>query len=436
MNILDKNWKTTYKNKITDVARAVEKIGKSDYVVLGHAAGIPQEVTREILRQKDKFENLTVFHMLGLGEGEHMFPETKGHVRHLTNFVGGNSRKAIEENRGDFLPCFFFEVPEMMKRGHIPVDVAVIQVSPPDENGLCSFGISCDYTKPAAEMAKVVIAEVNDKMPYVGGDNFIHMDKIDYIIPTSNDLYEIPLPKIGEVERAIGKHCASLIEDGSTLQLGIGAIPDAVLMFLSDKKDLGIHTEMFSDGAVELVKSGVINGSQKTLLPGKMVATFLMGSRKLYDFANNNPIVELYPVDYVNDPFVVANNDKMISINSCIEVDLMGQINSETMGLRQFSGTGGQVDYVRGAARAKGGKSIIAIPSTAAKGKLSRIVPFLKEGSAVTTSRNDVDYIVTEYGIAPLRGKTLRQRAENLIAVAHPDFREMLKEEYNRRFNL
>ena len=314
------------------------------------------------------------------------------------------------------------------------MDVAVNQVSYPDSEGNCSFGLSCDYTKAAAEKARLVIAEMNENMPYVEGDNKIHISRLDYIIPTNLALPEIPLPKITDVEKAIGRNCASLIEDGSTLQLGIGAIPDAVLLFMGDKKDLGIHTEMFSDGVIDLVESGVVNGSKKTLHPGKLVATFLMGTRRLYDFVDKNACVEMRPVDYVNDPRVIAQNEKMVSINSCIEVDLMGQVASETIGLKQFSGTGGQVDYVRGAAWSAGGKSIMAMPSTAAKGKASRIVPFLAQGAAVTTSRNDVDYVVTEYGIARLKGKTLKQRARALIAVAHPDFRPMLEEEYQKRF--
>lgn len=426
-------WKETYKDKITDAAEAIRAIRNGDYVIFSHAAGVPQEVTRELMAHKEDFRDVRIYHMLSIGPGEYLAPEAEGHFRHITNFVGGNSRQAIAENRADFFPCYFYEVPGLIGES-IPADVAVVQVSPPDKDGFCSFGVSCDYTKPAAEKAAIVIAEVNDQMPYVEGDNKIHLSKLDYIIPCSNPLFEIPAPKITEVEREIGRYCASLIEDGSTLQLGIGAIPDAVLLFLKDKKDLGIHTEMFSDGVVELVEAGVITGKKKTLHPGKLVSTFLMGSRRLYDFVDKNPDVAMYPVNYVNDPCVIAQNEKMISINSCIEVDLMGQVASETIGLKQFSGTGGQVDYVRGVAMATGGKSIMAMPSTAAKGKMSRIVPLLAEGAAVTTSRNDVDYVVTEYGIAHLKGKTLRQRAESLINIAHPDFREELWKTFNQRF--
>ncbi len=427
------NWKEQYTAKITAAEKAIEAIKDNNYVVFSHAAGIPQEVPKALMAQKDKFHNVYIYHMLSLGPGEYMAPEAEGHFRHITNFVGANSRTAIAENRADFMPCFFYNVPKLFDNA-IPVDVAVIHVSQPDAEGFCSFGVACDYTKPAAEKARIIIAEINDQMPYIGGENKIHISKFDYIIPCSNPLPEVPRPKITDVEKEIGRHCASLIADGDTLQLGIGAIPDAVLLFLTAKKDLGIHTEMFSDGVLDLVESGVVTGKRKALHPGKLVATFLMGTRRLYDFVNNNPDVELYPVDYVNDPCTVAKNECIISINSCIEVDLMGQVASETIGLKQFSGTGGQVDYVRGTAMACNGKSIMAMPSTAARGTASRIVSVLAEGAAVTTSRCDVDYVVTEYGVAQLKGKTLKQRAENLIRIAHPNFREALQQEFNKRF--
>lgn len=426
-------WKEIYKDRFVTAEEAVRAIEDGDRVVFGHAAACPQIVPSEMVAQKGRLHNVGIYHMLTLNNGVYLTPETEGHFRHITNFVGSNSRQAVADDRADFLPVFFYEIPQLFDSIY-PVDVAVIQVSCPDNEGNYSFGLACDYTKAAAEKARLVIAEMNENMPYVYGDNLIHMSRLDYVISTKEPVPEIPLPTITEVEKAIGRYCASLIEDGSTLQLGIGAIPDAVLMFMGDKKDLGIHTEMFSDGVIALVESGVINGSKKTLHPGKLVATFLMGTRRLYDFVHNNPNVEMHPVDYVNDPRVIAKNEKMVSINSCIEVDLIGQVASETIGLKQFSGTGGQVDYVRGAAWSAGGKSIMAMPSTAAKGKSSRIVPFLTHGAAVTTSRNDVDYVVTEYGIARLKGKTLKQRAEALIAIAHPDFQPMLEEEYHKRF--
>lgn len=423
-----------FPEKIVTADEAVRAINSGTRVVFSHAAGVPQEIDKALIRNKDKFSDVEIYHMLCLGNGDYLAPGLEKHFRHNTNFVGGNSRNAIAENRADFMPAFFFEIPYLFRRRLLPVDVAVIQVTPPDLMGNCSLGVSCDYTKPAAEEAKIVIAEMNESMPHVGGNNFIHISQMDYIVPCNNPLPEIQPAKIGEVEKAIGGYCAELIEDGATLQLGIGAIPDAVLMSLDNKKDLGIHTEMFTDGVIDLVKKGVINGSRKTLHPGKLVATFLMGSKRLYDFVDQNPEVELYPVDYVNNPCIIMKNENMVSINSCIEVDLMGQVVSECIGQKQFSGVGGQVDYVRGAMLSPGGKSIMAMPSTAAKGTVSRIVPFLAHGAAVTTSRNDVDYIVTEYGIAHLKAKSLRERAKSLIAIAHPDFREELMSEFRKRY--
>lgn len=428
-------WQEIYKKKLVSSVEAVQHIKSGDRVVIGHACSEPTELVNAMVENKNQYKNVEIIHMVAMGKSQYTDPEMADHFRHNALFVGGSTRKAVNENRADYTPSFFYEIPRLFNEKYLPVDVALIQVSSPDKHGYCSYGLSNDYTKSATEAAKLVIAQVNDKMPRTLGDNFIHISQIDYIVEKSEELIELPPPKIGEVEKAIGENCASLIDDGSTLQLGIGAIPDAVLLFLKDKKDLGIHSEMFSDGVVDLYEAGVITNSKKTIHKGKMVVTFMMGTKRLYDFIDNNPVVELYPVDYVNNPIVIGQNYKMISINSCIEVDLMGQISSESIGLNQFSGTGGQVDYVRGASMAKDGKSIIAIPSTARRGKTSRIVPFLAEGSAVTTSRNDVHYVVTEYGIADLRGKTLRDRARALIEIAHPDFRNDLKIEFERRFS-
>ena len=369
-----------------------------------------------------------------MGKAPYCQPGMEKHFRHNALFVGGSTRKAVEEGRGDYTPCFFHEIPKLFTDGTLPVDVAFLQLSEPDENGVCSYGVSVDYTQPAAEAAKLVIAQINKNMPYTYG-NGINLKDIDYIVEKDEPLIELQPPKIGETEHKIGEYVASLIHDGDTLQLGIGAIPDAVLSFLGDKKDLGIHSEMFSDGVVDLARKGVITNKKKTIDQGKFVSCFLMGTKKLYDFVNNNPDVLMERVDYTNDPFVVAKIDNIISINSAMQVDLMGQVNAEMIGYKQFSGVGGQVDFVRGASRAKGGKAIIAMPSTAGHGKISKIVPLLDEGAAVTTSRNDVDYIITEFGIAPLKGRTLRQRAIALIKIAHPDFREGLITEFEKRFH-
>ncbi|GLH73605.1 4-hydroxybutyrate CoA-transferase [Geothrix limicola] len=427
------DWQRIYREKLTTAEAAVRVIKSGDRVVVGHAAGAPQELLKALVAQKDRFHKVEMVHMLCLGDGGYLDEGLEEHFRFNGIFLGSNNRKAVEEGRGDYTPCYFHEFPGLFRK-QLPVSVAAIQVTRPDANGFCSFGVSCDYTKPAADRAKIVIAEANDRMPFIGGDNLIHVSKLTHIVETSNPILELPLPKIGETERRLGEYCATLIEDGSTLQLGIGAIPDAVLMFLKDKKDLGIHSEMFSDGLIDLVELGVVNGSRKSIHKGELVSTFLMGSQRLYDFVNHHPKVKLFPVDYVNHPTVIMQNNKMVSINSCIEVDLMGQVGSESIGLRQFSGVGGQVDFVRGASMALEGKSIIAVPSTAAGGKVSRIVPFLATGAAVSTSRNDVDYIVTEFGIAHLKGRTLKQRAQSLINIAHPSFRAGLREEFDRRF--
>jgi 4-hydroxybutyrate CoA-transferase len=428
------DWREEYKEKLCDASQAVKNIKSGDRVVIGHASGEPQTLVRAMVDNYKSYEDVEIVHMVAMGEGKYMEPDMEKHFRHNGLFLGGSTREAVAEGRGDYTPSFFFEIPSLFKDKILPVDVALIQVSKPDDHGYCSFGISCDYTKGAAENAKIVIAQVNDYMPRTLGECFIHIRDIDYIVEASEPLIELAAPKIGNVERKIGEYCASLIEDGATLQLGIGAIPDAVLSFLKEKNDLGIHSEMLSDGILGLIENGNITNKAKTLHRGKSVVTFLMGTRRLYDYVDNNPSVMVCPVDYVNNPIVIAQNHRMVSINSAIQIDLMGQVAAETIGYKQFSGTGGQVDFVRGASLSKGGKSIIAMPSVASKGKISRIVPILDEGAAVTTSRNDVRYVVTEYGIADLKGKTLRERARELIRIAHPSFRDMLHEEAKKRF--
>lgn len=426
-------WENYYHEHLTSAEEAVKRIKSGNRVVVGHACGEPSYLLDAMVANAAAYRDVEIVHMVAMGKAKYCLPEYKENFRHNAIFVGGTSRKAIEEGRGDYTPCFFFEVPRLFATT-MPVDVALITVTPPDKDGMCSLGVSVDYTMPAVKQAKVVLAQVNSNMPYTGKSSCISVKDVTCFIEHDDPIIELPRGNIGEVERAIGENCAKLIEDGDTLQLGIGAIPDAVLLFLKDKKDLGIHSEMFSDAVVELVKAGVITNKKKTLHPGKFVATFLMGTRELYDFVDHNEDVEMRSVDYVNDPFVIAQNDHLISINSAVQVDLMGQAASESIGLKQISGVGGQVDFVRGAAASKGGKSIIAMPSTV-KGKTSKIVINLDEGAAVTTGRNDIDYVVTEYGIAALKGHTLKDRARALIEIAHPDFRGELIEEYERRFH-
>lgn len=422
------DWRSVYRNKLVTAEQALLAVNSGDRVVIGHACGEPPTLVEALVARAPELRDVEIVHMVAMGPAKYTQPGMEQSFRHNALFVGASTRKSVEEKRADYTPCFFSEIPRLFKNKTLPIDVVLLQITPPDENGFCSYGVSADYTMPAAECAKVVIAQMNKNMPRTGGAK-ISLDAITYIVEKDEPLIELNPPQIGEIEKKIGENVSSLIPDGATLQLGIGAIPDAVLLFLKDKKDLGIHSEMFSDGVVFLAEAGVVTNRRKTVNPGKFIATFLMGTRKLYDFVDNNPDVELLPVDYVNDTYVIGEHEKMMSINSALQVDLMGQVNAEMIGSRQFSGIGGQVDFVRGASRSFGGKSIIALPSTASKGKLSRICCELDRGAAVSTSRNDVHYVVTEYGVADLRGKSLRQRAEALIAISHPDFREELTQQ-------
>ena len=427
------NWKEDYKHKVSKPEVAIKAIHDGQCVVMGHAAAAPRVIMQALADHCEDYYDVLLYHMTTLGDNPCYDPKCYGHFRHVSNFLSANSREVVERREGDFFPAYFKDVPSMLDND-IPCDVAVFQVTPPNAEGYCSLGVSCDYAQAAIHAAKAVIVEANEMMPFTYGGTMVHVSQVDYIIPCSYPLQELQLPEPGEVELAIGRNCASLVADGSTLQLGIGAIPDAVLRSLGDKNDLGIHSEMFSNGVMKLMQEGVITGHRKTLHRDKAIVTFIMGTKELYDFVNENDKVEFYPVDYVNSPLIIAKNDRMISINSCLEVDLQGQVASETIGMRQYSGIGGQVDFIRGASLAREGKAIIAMPSTAAGGTISRIKPFLTEGAAVSTSRNDVDYIVTEYGLARLKGRTLQHRAEDLIRIAHPDFRPALAEEYERRF--
>ncbi|MCF7822644.1 MAG: 4-hydroxybutyrate CoA-transferase [Candidatus Marinimicrobia bacterium] len=401
-------------------------IKSRDSVYLHAGAATPQILIDAFTERVKDLEGVSVIHILSIGDAKYLNPEMEGHVRLNSLFTGTNAREAVNSGRADWTPIFLSEIPGLFKMGHIPVDVAMIHISPPDLHGFCSYGVSTDITIAACKAAKIIIALVNERMPRVHGDNFIHVSKLDYIVETDTPLFQAPKVELTDTHMQIGKYIASMIDDGSTLQMGIGAIPDATLHYLKDKRNLGIHTEMFSDGVVELVEAGIINGEAKTLHPGKVVSSIVMGSQHVYDFIHENPFMEFHPTDYVNDPFVIAQNNKMVAINSSIEIDITGQVCSDSMGRRNFSGIGGQVDFMRGASRSPGGVPIIAMPSTAKQGTQSRIVLDLKPGAAVTTSRGDVHYVVTEFGIAYLHGKTLRDRAKALIEIAHPDFRESL----------
>ncbi len=422
-------WKSDYAAKVTTAAEAVNVVKSGDRVVFAHACGEPLDLVDALVARAPDLERVEINHMVAMGKGEYCKPEYADSFYHKSLFVGPTSREAVKDGRGDYIPVFFSEIPKLFCEGYLPPDVALIHVSPPDRHGYCSFGISVDYTKPAAQVARTVIAQVNPNMPRTHGDSFIHVHEIDVIVESDQPMIELPPPKIGPVEEAIGRHIAGLVPDGACLQLGIGGIPDAVLMFLHEKNDLGIHTEMFSEGVVDLYHEGVITNARKSFHPGKMVATFLMGTRRLYDFVDDNPVVQMRPVNITNDPYIIGQNDRVVSINSALQVDLMGQVVADSMGAAQFTGIGGQVDFVRGAARSRDGKAIIALPSTAKKGAVSRIVAALDPGTAVTTMRADVDYVVTEHGVAHLRGKGLRERAEALLAIADPAFHDQIRDE-------
>ena len=427
-----------YNSKLVTAAEAISKLPRSGALWLHHAVMEPKTLVNELVAQHERFDRLNVYHMVrNKPEPDITLPGMEKYFLNNAVFCGANSRAAFAEGRMDYTPMFFFDMPIQIRRGFVPVDAILLQLSPPDAHGYCYMGASVDCSMQAARSAGLVIAQISDKTPHVFGESVLHLSELDYITEANDDLYEIGPPLIGDEEKAIGAYCAELIEDGSTLQLGIGGIPDAVALSLDKKKDLGIHSEMISEGTLALFEKGVINNSKKSENRGRMTVTFLMGTTKLYDFCDSNHAIEIRPVDYVNHPVTIMRQYKPVGVNSAIEVDLMGQVVSEAIGPRQFSGCGGQVDFVRGCSMAEDGKAIIAINSSTVKKdgtRISKIVPNITPGAPITTSRMDVNYVVTEYGIAPMRGRSLRQRAKALIEIAHPDFRADLRAEYNKRF--
>lgn len=421
-----------YSQKVVSADDAVKVIKSGDRVAVHSNCAAPLRLIEALVKRKEELEDVHLIHALSVGKLPYLEPGMEKHFVHDSFFMGAEARKAVNEGRANFMPIYLFEFPILVARGRLKPDVALVHLSPPDEHGFCSYGVEVGLMKTPAEHSKIIIAQVNPHMPRALGDSFIHVSKLDYIVEVDDPIAELPqssdnMPEDQkEIYSNIGKNIAGLIEDGATMQMGIGVIPDNVLKYLNTKNDLGIHSEMFSDGTIELVERGIITNRQKGIHNGKIIAGFVLGTKKLYDFIDNNPLIEFHPQEYVNDPFVIAQNKKMTAINSAIEVDLTGQVCSDSIGSRLYSGFGGQVDFIRGAARSEGGKPIISIPSTTKDYKISRIVSQLKPGAGVVTNRADVHFVVTEYGAVDLFGKTIAERVEKMISIAHPKFRDEL----------
>ena len=421
-------WQDEYRSKLTTPREAVQCVQSGMRVHIHPGCAEPEALVEALMARGPYVRDVEIIHLLTLGRADYVAPDMEGHFRHNALFIGGNVRDAVNEGRADCTPIFLHEIECLFENGDLPIDVSLIQVSPPDDHGFCSFGVGVDITLTATRVAKTVIAQVNAQMPRTYGDSFIHVGQIDRIVEASQPLCELKKHPSGPVEEAIGRNVASLVPNGACLQLGIGGIPDSVLANLMDHHDLGIHSEMVSDTVVPLIEAGIINGEAKNFKPRKIIIGFMLGTKKLFDFVHDNPIFEFHPTAYTNDPFMISRNDNMVAINSALQVDMTGQVCSDSVGTKFYSGFGGQVDFIRGAARSKGGKPIIALPSTAKNDTISRIVPTLMPGAGVVTSRADVHYVVTEFGVAGLHGKTIRQRAEALISIAHPKFRDELRE--------
>ncbi|MCK4483728.1 MAG: GNAT family N-acetyltransferase, partial [Candidatus Thorarchaeota archaeon] len=423
-------WTDKYKKKVLTANEAIGKIGRGSRIFLGTGCGVPYHLVQELANCADQMADNEIVHLLTLGDTPSADPKFQAQFRHNSFFVSANIRDAVAEGRADYTPIMLSDIPRLFRRKRMPLDVAMIQVSPPDEHGYCSLGIAVDITKSAAESANLVIAQVNNRMPVTHGDSFIQVNDVDYLVPHNEPLREFEAQEVDEVIDLIGSFVARLIENGSTLELGIGALPQAVCSNLMETgvRDLGVHTEMFSDSLIPLIESGIVNNKKKTIHRDKVIASFAMGTKKLYDFIDDNPMFHFHDTAYVNDPHVIGQNKRMIAINSALEIDLTGQVCADSIGHRFYSGIGGQVDFIRGASKSLGGKAIICMLSTAMDGEVSRIVPRLSEGAGVVTTRGDVDYIITEYGLATLHGKTIRERVLSLIAIAHPKFRNELLE--------
>ncbi len=426
------SWQSIYQSRVMSPDDAVKMVESGNRIFLTGNVSVPQHALAALVRRAPQVQDVEICQALTIGSADYVAPEMEGHLRVNTMFISANVRKAVQNGQADFTPVLLSEFPLLFRNKTLPLDVAIIHVSPPDEHGFCSFGVEVGLTKSAAESARFVIAEVNEQMPRTLGDSFIHVSRLNAIIPVNYPIVEMRMAEEGDAEivEKIAGYIADLIPDGATMQMGIGAIPDAVLKYLFHKKDLGIHTELFAEGVIDLVEAGVLTNARKTIHTGKIVAGFILGTKRLYDWVDNNPLIEFHRTEYVNDPFVIAQNDRMVAINSAIEVDLTGQVCADSIGPKLYSGVGGQLDFIYGASRSKGGVPIIAMPSASLMrdGSLvSKIAPMLKQGAGVVTTRNHVRFVVTEYGVAELYGKTIRQRAQALINIAHPQFREELQ---------
>jgi len=422
------SWKADYQNKLRTADEAMQCVKSGIRVYIQPGCAEPETLVEALIRRAPEVYDVEIVHMMTMGVAPYVAPEMAGHFRHNAVFIGPNVREAINDGRADYTPIYLSEIEGLFESGAMPLDVALLELSPPDAHGFCSFGVGVDTSVTAARYAKHVVAQINDQMPRTFGDSFIHVSKIDTFVESSRPLCAIKEPEVTELHVAIARNIAGLIEDGSVLQTGIGGLPHAVLPFLMDRKDLGVHSELVSDGVMPLIEEGVITGARKNFNPRKIIVGFVLGTKKMFDFVDNNPIFEFHPTAYTNNPILIAQNDNMVAINSALEVDLTGQVCSDSLGNHFYSGIGGQVDFLRGASRSKGGKPIIAISSTAKNGEVSRIVPMLSPGAGVVTSRGLVRYVVTEYGVAFLHGKSIRERARALIEIAHPKFREGLYE--------
>jgi len=420
------SWEFEYKNKLQTPEEALLCVRSGMRVYIQPGCAEPETLVEALMRRAPYVEDVEIVHMMTMGAAPYVAREMAGHFRHNAMFIGGNVREAINEGRADYTPIYLSEIEGLFESGEMPIDVALLTLSPPDPHGFCSFGVGVDTSLTAAKCARYVVAQINDQMPRTFGDSFIHVNELDAIVDSSRPLCEMKQPQITEMQVAIARNVASLIEDGSVIQTGIGGIPDAVLPFLMDRKDLGVHSELVANGVIPLIESGVITGARKNFKPRKIILGFAIGTKPLFSFVDNNPIFEFHPTAYTNDPGLIARNDNMVAINSALQIDLTGQVCSDSIGSQFYSGIGGQVDFLRGASRSKGGKPIIAISSTAKDGTISRIVPMLSPGAGVVTSRGLIRYVVTEYGVAYLHGKTIRQRAQALIDIAHPKFKEEL----------